>query len=71
MRMEALAQVGQRDRLVLGVVDAVDNNNFWRVENGTAYDYNKYSDFNLDATLDAVDKNSYWRSGNGKSTQLP
>ncbi|VAX15280.1 hypothetical protein MNBD_IGNAVI01-1679, partial [hydrothermal vent metagenome] len=54
-----------------GVVDAVDKNNFWRVENGTAYDYTKYSDFNLDANLDAVDKNNFWRINNGKSTQLP
>ena len=54
-----------------GVVDAVDKNSFWRVENGTTYDYSKYSDFNLDGNLDAVDKNNYWRPNNGKSTQVP
>lgn len=54
-----------------GVVDAVDKNSYWRVENGTTYDYSKNSDFNLDGNLDAVDKNSYWRPNNGKSSQVP
>ncbi|NOX66506.1 MAG: hypothetical protein GXO85_12160 [Chlorobi bacterium] len=54
-----------------GVVDAVDKNDFWRIENGTPYSYSKYSDFNLDANLDAVDKNDFWRINNGKSSQLP
>lgn len=54
-----------------GVIDAVDKNSYWRVQNGTTYEYSKNSDFNLDANLDAVDKNSYWRPNNGKSTQVP
>jgi len=52
-------------------VDAVDKNNYWRVTNGTAWDYTKYSDFNLDGNLDAVDKNNFWRPNNGKSSQVP
>jgi flagellar basal body rod protein FlgG len=54
-----------------GAIDAVDKNDFWRVENGTTYDYTKNSDFNLDGNLDAVDKNDYWRVNNGKATQVP
>ncbi|MCP5064583.1 MAG: hypothetical protein GY936_19270 [Ignavibacteriae bacterium] len=54
-----------------GAVDAVDKNDFWRVENGTTYDYSKNSDFNLDGNLDAVDKNDFWRVNNGTASQVP
>ncbi|MFK7920827.1 MAG: FG-GAP-like repeat-containing protein [Bacteroidia bacterium] len=55
-----------------GTINAVDNINFWRVENGQPYTYgvNK-ADFNLDGTVNAVDLNLYWLSNNSRIEQLP
>lgn len=48
-----------------GQINAVDKNNFWRVENGEPYLYlNSKADFNLDGVVNPVDKNSYWRVNN-------
>ena len=50
-----------------GQVNAVDKNNYWRIQNGTPYDYlNSTADFNLDAVINAVDKNAKWRISNSQ-----
>ena len=54
-----------------GTVNAVDFNDYWLIQNGTPYSYNKYGDFNMDGTINAVDFNNYWLLNNGKATQLP
>ncbi|GEM_PF-3236417 len=54
-----------------GGIDAVDRNLFWRPQNGTAWDYTKYADFDLDGDIDAVDLNLHWRPNNGTATQVP
>jgi len=54
-----------------GQINAVDKNNFWRVENGEPFDYiNSKADFNLDGAVNPVDKNGYWRVNNSKVEQL-
>lgn len=54
-----------------GQINAVDKNNFWRVENGEPFDYiNTKSDFNLDGISNPVDMNGYWRVNNSKMEQL-
>ncbi len=53
-----------------GVINAVDRNSIWRVQNGSTAGY--YSgDFNLDSNVNAVDRNTYWRVTNGASSQVP
>lgn len=48
-----------------GVVNAIDRNAHWRVQNGGAYNYQtSTADFNLDATVNAIDKNAHWRINN-------
>lgn len=54
-----------------GTVDAQDKNNFWRLQNGTVWQYSKYGDFNLDGGVDVLDLNDFWRGNNGASTQVP
>ena len=54
-----------------GTVNAIDFNDHWLPQNGTAYDYSKTADFNLDATINAIDYNTYWLANNGKATQVP
>lgn len=54
-----------------GGVDAQDKNSFWRLQNGTVWQYSKFSDFNLDGGVDVLDLNHFWRSNNGASTQVP
>ena len=54
-----------------GQVNAVDKNNYWRVENAMPFDYiNTKADFNLDGIVNPVDKNGYWRVNNSKIEQL-
>lgn len=54
-----------------GQVNAVDKNNYWRIENGELYNYlNSKADFNLDGAVNPVDKNSYWRINNSRVEQL-
>jgi len=43
----------------------------WFLNNGTAWTYAKWSDFNLDGGIDAIDANSCWRPNNGSATQVP
>ena len=48
-----------------GQINAIDINNFWRLNNGTTTTpTNMSSDFNLDGTINAVDRNLYWRGNN-------
>ncbi|MEM6343669.1 MAG: FG-GAP-like repeat-containing protein [Bacteroidota bacterium] len=55
-----------------GTINAVDNINFWQVENGQPYNYGiNQADFNLDATVNAVDLNLYWLINNSRIEQLP
>ena len=54
-----------------GTVNAIDFNDHWLPQNGTAYSYDKTADFNLDATINAIDYNTYWLANNGKATQVP
>ncbi len=54
-----------------GQVNAVDKNNYWRVENGSGYDYySSPADFNLDGIVNPVDKNDFWRTNNSKIEQI-
>jgi regulation of enolase protein 1 (concanavalin A-like superfamily) len=53
-----------------GVINAVDRNSVWRVQNGSLNGY--YSaDFNMDNVVNAVDQNSFWRVNNGTLSQVP
>ena len=55
-----------------GTINAVDYNDYWRIQNGQPFDYNNTSaDFNLDGTINAMDYNDYWRFNNGLATQVP
>ncbi len=54
-----------------GQINAVDKNNYWRVENGNPYDYfDSKADFNMDGVVNPVDLNGYWRLNNSKVEQL-
>ncbi len=54
-----------------GVVDVLDRENVWLPQNGTAYSYQKYGDFNLDGGIDALELNGYWIPNQGRVAQLP
>lgn len=59
------------DANIDGQINPVDKNDYWRVENGQAFDYiNSKADFNLDGAVNPVDKNEYWRTNNSKIEQL-
>ena len=49
-----------------GSADAIDNNVYWRPNNGKPFDYSKGADFNMDGSVDALDINAGWRPNNGK-----
>lgn len=54
-----------------GVVNAVDRNAHWRVQNGGAFNYQtSTADFNLDGTVNAIDRNAHWRINNSLVQQL-
>jgi len=54
-----------------GQINAVDKNNFWRIENGNPYNYlNSKADFNMDGIVNPVDKNSHWRINNSTIEQV-
>lgn len=54
-----------------GVVNAVDRNAFWRLQNGGAFNYlTSSADFNLDGTVNAIDRNAHWRINNSLVQQL-
>lgn len=55
----------------VGDVDVLDLNIHWRPNNGTAWNYNKFADFNLDGGIDVLDLNIIWRPNKGLATQLP
>ena len=55
-----------------GVINAVDYNIFWLLENGQPYQYlNTLSDFNLDGVINAVDMINFWRVNNSRTEQMP
>lgn len=50
-----------------GTVNAVDNNSYWRPQNGQPFLYNtSTADFNMDGSVNAIDLNLYWRENNSK-----
>jgi len=52
-----------------GQVNAVDQNNFWRMQNGGVYNYRVSSaDFNLDGAVNAIDVNAHWRVNNSRTS---
>jgi hypothetical protein len=52
-----------------GVVNAIDRNSIWRVQNGS---FGYFSgDFNLNGVVNAIDQNSFWRPNNGTFSQVP
>jgi parallel beta-helix repeat protein len=53
-----------------GVVNAVDRNAYWRVQNGTS-GTNLPADFNGDGAVNAIDRNSIWRPNNGRASYVP
>jgi len=54
-----------------GQVNSIDKNDFWRIENGQAFDYsNVKADFNLDGIVNSIDRNIFWRINNSKAQQL-
>lgn len=54
-----------------GVVNAVDRNAHWRLQNGGVYNYlTSTADFNLDGTVNAIDRNAHWRVNNSLVQQL-
>ena len=52
-----------------GVINAIDRNAVWRVQNGTIGYLG--GDFNLNSIVNAIDRNGYWRNNNGILTQVP
>jgi len=54
-----------------GQVNAIDKNNFWRLQNANVFNYlSSGADFNLDGIVNAIDRNTVWRLNNSKSEQL-
>lgn len=55
-----------------GSINAVDKNNFWRIQNGQPFQYNDAGgDLNMDGSVNVIDANGYWRINNGKLSQIP
>jgi len=54
-----------------GQVNDADKEQYWRLQNGTTWEYPKLADYNLDGGIDAQDLNMCWRGNNGASTQVP
>ena len=55
----------------VGGVNASDKDLVWRSQDGTAWQYSKGSDYNLDGSIDVFDLNFFWRPNIGKGTQVP
>jgi hypothetical protein len=51
-----------------GVINSVDKNSFWRVQNGSINYLS--ADFNLSGSVNAIDKNGVWLSNNSVIQQL-
>ncbi|MBK8565881.1 MAG: right-handed parallel beta-helix repeat-containing protein [Saprospiraceae bacterium] len=55
-----------------GVINAIDRNLFWRLQNGQPFTYQtSTADWNLNGGVNAVDRNLFWRLNNGRVQQLP
>jgi hypothetical protein len=52
-------------------VDDLDKEQSWRLQNGTLWDYLKFTDYNQDGGIDARDLNLYWRPNHGSISQVP
>jgi len=62
-----IAGDGNRD----GAINVFDNNFFWRVQNGIAFDYlTSSSDYNLDGIVNIIDRNFFWRVNNSSIQSL-
>lgn len=54
-----------------GVVNAVDKNQYWRIENGAPYIYGvTKGDFNVDGNVNALDKNRFWKANNSMAAPI-
>ncbi len=54
-----------------GAVNSIDKNDYWRLQNGQAYNYQESSaDFDLNGIVNPVDKNYFFSPNNGESEQL-
>ncbi|MEO1257193.1 MAG: G8 domain-containing protein [Bacteroidota bacterium] len=55
-----------------GVINAIDRNLHWRLQNGQPYNYQtSSSDWNMNGGVNAIDRNLFWRLNNGTIQQLP
>jgi hypothetical protein len=54
-----------------GSITAVDRDSVWSPQNGTAWDYAKFGDFNLDGGIDATDLNMFFRPNEGSASGVP
>ncbi|MEM6800356.1 MAG: LamG-like jellyroll fold domain-containing protein [Bacteroidota bacterium] len=55
-----------------GVINAIDLNLQWRMQNGGVYIYgSSNADFNLNGNVNALDKNLYWLKNNSRISILP
>lgn len=55
-----------------GNINAIDKNLFWKVQNGSIFQYGSSgADFNLDGVINAIDLNFYWRFNNSFTIQIP
>ena len=54
-----------------GTINAVDRNIYWRIQNGTPFNYlTSTADFNMDGVVNAIDQNLYWRLNNSRTTNV-
>lgn len=54
-----------------GAINAVDRNIYWRIQNGTPFNYlTSTADFNMDGVVNAIDQNLYWRLNNSRTTNV-
>ncbi|MEM6764654.1 MAG: hypothetical protein AAF655_07010 [Bacteroidota bacterium] len=55
-----------------GSIDETDQNQHWRLENGTSTLYGtSQADFNLDGVINVIDRNAYWRVNTDKVENTP
>ena len=76
--LAAMKQVGGEYVLIAGdangdgAINAIDKNNYFRLENGLPYLYGvTLSDWNLDGTVNAFDLNTFWRINNSLQSFIP
>jgi len=53
-----------------GTINAVDKNEYWRIEKDTDFIYGtSKGDLNLDGIVNDTDKDTYWRTNNSRQQQ--